>query len=99
MSFAIHSLTDQHIGFLLFSDDRDNHQCIFQGLPVKGVTDYPIDATLIEKLQQLGHFNYTENDKGFSISHQDYPITAEITDGRLQISDAQFNLVAIGTSD
>ncbi len=95
MSFAIHSLTDQHVGFLLFSDNMNCQQCIFQGVPVKTIDKESIEGKLIDKLQQLGKFDYELTEGGYQIRHPQHALTAQVEDGQLLISGARFKLIPL----
>lgn len=95
MSFAIHSINDQHIGFLLFSDDDNCQQCIFQGVPVKTIEKDSLEAQLIDKLQQLGKFDYVFTDNGYQIQHPQHALAADVEHETLVISGARFKLVPL----
>jgi hypothetical protein len=58
MSFAIHSLNNLHVGFLLLNQQDGNGHCIFQCLPFEAGMKDSLEAKLLTKLESLGEFKF-----------------------------------------
>ena len=59
MSFAVNNKNGEHLGFILFSGDEKNGDCIFRCLPNKSELFDTEEANILNQLQEIGEFSYS----------------------------------------
>ncbi len=95
MSYAIQNENGDHLGFLLMSDKNDIRDCIFRSLPIKSNLFESKESEILFNYQELGEFQWNKTIDGIEIKHPKTGNNAFLSDGKLTINNAKFNIVQI----
>jgi hypothetical protein len=98
MSFTIHNLEGQPLGFLLMTDKESFGECIFRFFPKKSLTSETKDSAMLRRLQAIGKLKYIILNGLIIIRHTGISESIIIENNLFAVDEQQYQLVELNNA-